>query len=274
MRSSGDRNQVPIPSIRFMLGGAQKAGTTALARYLSGHPALVLPRSKEAHVFDSQEFDDLWGPREIDERFAVHFDSTKGDRLRGDATPITMFHPTLVARVARYNPAMKWLILLRDPVERAISHYFMERGRGLEARSLFAAVALEQWRLRKHGGDWSLNSPLRVCSYVARSRYATQLSVLNAHFPREQLLLLRSADLAQSPEELLAKVTAFLGVETKAPSRRDRVFEGSYRTPGRWSPGRLALRWALRGERRALADWGFDLECTAPAMHPLPRPTS
>lgn len=271
MSPSGNRNLVPVPSIRFMLGGAQKGGTTALARYLSGHPELLLPRSKEAHVFDSPEFDDLWGPREIDERFAVHFDSTGDERMRGDATPITMFHPTLVARVARYNPAMQWLILLRDPVERAISHYFMERGRGLETRSLFAAVALEQWRLRKHTGDWSLNSPLRVCSYVARSRYATQLSVLYAHFPREQLLVLRSADLARNPEQVADRVTAFLGVEARVPSRRDRVFQGSYQAPGTWSPGRLALRWALRGERRALADLGLDLECAAPAAHPLPR---
>lgn len=247
-------------SIRFMLGGAQKGGTTALARYLADHPDLALPRDKEAHVFDAPEFDEHWDVGQIDRRFAMHFDPGAGERMKGDATPITMFHPTLVARVARYNPAMRWLILLRDPVERAISHYFMERGRGLESRSLVGAVLLERWRLRRHGHDWSPNSPLRVCSYAARSRYAAQLAVLYAHFPREQVLVLRSSDLARHPGQLVAQVTGFLGVSQKEPTGLGRVFEGTYRAPAAFSPGRLALRWALRGEKRALADIGVELE--------------
>lgn len=274
MSSKRDREVAATPSVRFLLGGTQKGGTTALARYLSGHPELALPRQKEAHVFDSPGFDDRWGSREIDDCFADHFDSPGVERMRGDATPITMFHPTLVARVARYNPAMRWLILLRDPVERAISHYFMERGRGLEARSLFAAVVLEGRRLRKHADDWSVNSPLRVCSYVARSRYARQLTVLDAYFPSEQVLILRSSDLAQNPADVLAEVTAFLGVAPQMPTHGERVFKGDYRAPRALSPGRLALRWALRGERRALADRGVELGGAALAMGSRSKPAA
>lgn len=254
------RGEAEVASIRFMLGGAQKGGTTALARYLAGHPELALPRNKEAHVFDAPDFAPHWDVGQIDQRFAVHFGPDTGERMRGDATPITMFHSTLVARVARYNPAMRWLVLLRDPVERAISHYFMERGRGLESRSLIAAVLLERWRLSNHREDWSPNSPLRVCSYAARSRYAAQLAVLYTHFPREQVLVLRSSDLARHPDQLAAQVTGFLGIATKEPVGLGRVFEGTYRAPSAFSPGRLALRWALRGEKRALADIGVELE--------------
>ncbi|WP_168198941.1 sulfotransferase [Luteimonas granuli] len=246
------------PRIRFLLGGVQKGGTSALARFLAEHPQLALPARKEAHVFDATDFDEAWSVDQVDARFAPHFDAADevgADRLHGDATPITLFHPALVARVARYNPAMRWVLLLRDPVERAVSHYFMERGRGLESRSLLAAVLLEPWRLRKHSDDWSPDSPLRVCSYVARGRYAGQLDVLLRHFPRGQVLLLRSRDLAARPTQVLAQVTDFLGV-SRLPDRAggtERVFVGDYRPPAAWSPGRLALRWRLRGEVAALA---------------------
>ncbi len=249
-----------------MIGGAQKGGTTALATYLMDHPELALPRSKEAHVFDTPGFDERWDAARIDENFAEHFDPWSEGRIRGDATPITMFHPTLVARVARYNPSMRWLILLRDPVERAISHYFMERGRRLESRSLLAAVLLERRRLRGHRDDWSPNSPLRVCSYAARSRYTGQLEVLYEHFPPAQVLVLRSDDLALRTDQVLAQVTDFLGVSAAATTKHQRVFEGSYRAPATFSPGRLALRWILRGEKRAFTDTELARETTK--VHP------
>lgn len=250
-----------------MLGGVQKGGTTALARHLARHPALALPMPKEAHVFDAADFDDDWGRAEIDARFAAHFADPAGGRICGDATPITVFHPVLVARAARYNPAMRWIVLLRDPVERAISQYFMERARGIETRGLLAAVLLERWRLRGRSHDWSAGSPLRVATYAARGRYAAQLDVLFRHFPREQVLLLRSRDFDAAPGEVLARVWAFLGV-APLPEPVDtavRVFAGRYRPPSHWSPGRLALRWILRNECAALrAGYGIALEPGAP----------
>lgn len=249
------------PDVRFLLGGVQKGGTTALARYLAVHPDLALPRGKEAHVFDAPDFDGRWTAAQVDARFAAHFEPGDGEQMRGDATPITVFHPALVARVARYNPAMRWVILLRDPVERAISQYFMERGRGHEPRSLAAAVLLERARLRGHGGDWSPDSPLRVFSYVARGRYARQLAVLLRHFPRQQVLLLQSRDLAEHPAQTVAQVLEFLGLRPlPVPPAFAPVFAGGYRAPPAWAPGRLLLRLLLRGERAALRrEYGIDL---------------
>ena len=112
------------PRIRFLIGGVQKAGTSALASYLADHPALVLPRDKEAHVFDAPGFDEQWGVAEIDVLYARRLPDENG-RLAGDATPIYCLHPRLVQRIARYNPAMRWIILLRDPVDRA--RRFIER---------------------------------------------------------------------------------------------------------------------------------------------------
>ena len=242
------------PRIRFLLGGVQKAGTTALAAWLASHPALALPRGKEAHVFDAPDFEDGWDVGEINARFAAHFHAADASCLYGDATPITMFHPALVGRVARYNPAMRWVIVLRDPVDRAISHYFMERSRGNESRPLWVAALLEHWRLQGRWQDWSPDSPLRVWSYAARGRYARQLDVLLRHFPRGQVLLLRSRDLAAEPAQVAAQLCRFLDVAPWPVGEEGfgRVFAGRYQAPGRWSPGRLALRWLLRGEKAAL----------------------
>ena len=244
---------MPEPRIGFLIGGVQKAGTSALARYLSAHPGIALAARKEAHVFDAPDFDDGWTSQQVDARFAARLGPVGAARLLGDATPLTVFHPTLVARVARYNPAMRWVLLLRDPVERAISHYFMERARGAEPRTLLGAVLAEPARLRAHQHDFAAGSPLRKWSYVARGRYARQLDSVLTHFPRQQLLLLRSQDLAADPHATTSRVLGFLGLPgLDAVAALGRVFEGNYRAPGPLSPGRLLLRWRLRGEVAAL----------------------
>src|SRR5690606_8814690 len=97
--------------------------------------------------------------------------------------------------------------------------------------------------------------------YAARGRYMRQLDVLLRHFPRGQVLLLRSSDLAARPEQVLSRVWEFLDVE-EVPVAGDggRVFAGDYRPPPPWSPGRLALHWTLRGEAAALARvYGIEL---------------
>lgn len=248
--------------IGFLVGGVQKAGTSALARYLSAHPGIALPVRKEAHVFDAANFDDRWTTAEVDARFASRWAAPADARLCGDATPLTVFHRLLVARVARYNPAMRWVLLLRDPVERAISHYFMERARGAEPLPLARAILAERGRLRGHQDDFSRASPLRTWSYTARGRYARQLDGLLAHFPRQQVLLLRSSDLAADPAAVTGRVLAFLGLPGfDRPPRFARVFEGNYPRPGALAPGRLLLRLLLRGELAALkARHGLDLQ--------------
>lgn len=238
----------------FIIGGAQKCGTSAIARYLSAHPQVQLPGAKEAHVFDLPSFDDEWTTEDIDRRFDRHY---AGEALpgviRGDATPITLFHARLVARVARYNQRMKWIILLRDPVERAISHYFMERGRGKESRSLAVAIAAERFRLLRHMDDLSPESPLRIASYATRGRYCRQLDILFRHFPREQVLLLRSQDLNKEPRGTVAAALTFLGLEPNLPLHAyPPVFEGRYSSPPMWSPGRWLLRVLLAGEKKSL----------------------
>ena len=245
----------PEPRIAFLVGGVQKAGTSALAMYLRASPGLSLPADKEAHIFDAPDFDEEWSRADIDSRYAGRFQDDAPDALRGDATPFYLFHPRCVARIARYNPAMRWIVLLRDPVERARSQHHMERARGHEVLPLWLAMAIEPWRLRGRQEDLSPGSPLRHHSYRARGDYARQLDALYAHFPRDQVLLLRSARLRSAPEACVRETCEFLGVQSPvAGTRYEPVFVGDYQTTPPQALGSRFLRWLMRRELRAMRE--------------------
>ena len=245
----------PEPRIAFLVGGVQKAGTSALAQYLRGSPSLQLPADKEAHVFDAPAFDDTWSSTELDARHAHRFPSATPGSLMGDATPFYLFHPRCVARIARYNPAMRWIVLLRDPVERARSHHHMERSRGHEHLPLWLALLVERWRLRGHADDFTRGSRLRRFSYRARCDYARQLDVLYAHFPREQVLLLRSERLRKHPDACVRDACAFLGVAPPPPGTEYApVFVGDYPPASPTAFDARLLRWLMRREVRAMRE--------------------
>ncbi|MCZ8114243.1 sulfotransferase [Silanimonas sp.] len=248
-----------MPRLSFLVGGVQKAGTTAFASYLSRHPFVRLPGNKEAHVFDAPDYDESAPACAIDARFDAHFSPPAdeptvddGPTVYGDATPITVLSPRFVERAWRYSPHLRWIILLREPVERAISHWAMERARGVESLPLWAAALAEPWRLGRSVDDWAWSSPQRWASYAARGDYARQLRALVARFPPGQILLLRSDRLAEDPEATVAAAWAFLGLPP-GPMGLDypRVFEGAYRSPGAASLGAAILRFRLRSARRA-----------------------
>lgn len=247
-----------VPRIRFVIGGVQKGGTTAMAHCLNQHPVVRLPRQKEAHVFDAPDFDEAWSAAEVDARYAGHFDTDASDALHGDATPIYCLHERFVERIARYNPAMRWIILLRDPVARAISHYHMERGRGAERWPLLPALLLERWRLRGHLDDFSAASPLRTHSYRLRGDYARQRDTLRRHFPDDQILMLRSEDFLHRPEAVMARVYAHLSLDgpVRLPELT-RVFAGDYVPPKPHGLTRRVATWLLRNERRNLRNAAF-----------------
>ncbi|MBS7457828.1 sulfotransferase family protein [Coralloluteibacterium stylophorae] len=241
------------PRVRFVIGGVQKGGTTALATYLSAHPGVALPATKEAHVFDMPDFDESLSQAAVDRLYAPHFAGAPRGALCGDATPIYVFHRRFLDRIARYNPAMRWIVILRHPVERAVSHYHMERGRGWDRWPFWPAMLLERWRLRGHEDDFSEDSPLRRYSYRARGSYVRQLDALHALFPREQVLVLRNEDLASSPIAMLDQVHRFLRLPAHplegAPRR---IFEGGYAPISSDSLAWRILAAGFRGELEQL----------------------
>lgn len=241
-------NVEDLPRIGFVLGGVQKGGTTALARYLGLNSGISLPREKEAHVFDAEDFDESATVEAINLRYAAHFDGWSEPRLFGDATPIYALHPRFIARIHRYNPAMRWVLLLRHPVARALSNFHMERSWGRERAPFWWALLREPARLKGHHDDFSTESPLRHAAYRLRGDYARQLDQLYALFPREQVLVLRSSDLARDTAATVNRVCDFLGVSPLPGSTSlPPIFVGRYPawTPGGWR-WRLACWWMRR----------------------------
>lgn len=233
----------------------QKAGTSALAHYLGTHPRLRLPRQKEAHVFDDPGFHEEATRAEVDARYAPMFADMSGDSIQGDATPIYMLHPILIERIARYNPAMRWIVLLRDPVARAISQYHMERRRGDERWPFWPAMLLERWRLRGHADDFRAGSPLRHHGYRLRGDYARHLDALYARFPHEQVLLLTNRELREDPTGSVRKACDFIGVAPlDGPLQAESVFSGNYAKMPRQGLRMRLLRWLMRRELRDMRE--------------------
>ena len=196
--------------VGFLIAGVQKAGTTALFDYLTEVPGLELPSAKEAHFFDEEENVDWAAP----DYARYHGLFSDPDRLWGEATPIYVYWPNALERIRAYNPAMKLILLFRDPVERAWSHWKMEYARGKETEP-FA------WCIRDGRARMAEGTPYpgfhRVFSYVERGFYGRQLARLLTLFPRDQLLLLSSDALSRDPTGTIESVYAFLGL--RAPSR-------------------------------------------------------
>lgn len=201
------------PMLGFMIVGAQRCGTTALARFLSRHPEIAMSSRKEMHLFDRPEYSPEWSVAQIDARYDQAFrEIGEGVRIRGEATPIYLFFPEIAPELRRYNPGLKLIVLLRDPVERAISAYYLEKNRGRESRPLWLALLLEPWRLRRCRDPRAFPSPTRVCAYRRRGLYSLQLRNLFRHFDREQVLIVRTRDLGERHDAVLRRVFRFLGV--------------------------------------------------------------
>jgi hypothetical protein len=207
--------------VGFLIAGVQKCGTSALFDYLREVPALQLPPIKEAHFFDDEAHD--WGRPDYR---PYHDLFVEDGRLWGGATPIYIYWPNSIERIRAYNPAMKLILLFRDPVQRAWSQWRMEYAKGKEQSSF--AWCIREGRARLADADPSTPGHHRVYSYVERGFYGRQLRHLWSLFPPAQTLLLRQDDLAARPAETVAGVCDYLGVELPArPPRPRRVREAA-----------------------------------------------
>jgi hypothetical protein len=194
------------PRVGFLVAGVQKGGTTALYDYLVEHPDLLMADVKETHFFDDESRD--WGRPDYGAYHAMFSPPSDGRlRLWGEATPIYAYWPGSLERIAAYNPDIRLILVFRDPVDRAWSHWKMEYARGAETQPF--AWCIREGRARV-ATDPSAPGFHRVYSYVERGFYGAQVQRLLGLFRREQLLFLRSEDLKTQPGRILGKVCDFL----------------------------------------------------------------
>jgi Sulfotransferase domain len=233
----------------FVIIGAQRGGTTSLYSYLLGHPLIEGPRAKELHYFDL-EFSR--GRR----RYLANFPVAARSRhlTLGEATPYYLFHPHVPARLAQELPNARLIALLRDPVDRALSHYHHEVRLGVETLPLLEALDREDERLRGEEARMAADPGYRSVahqhfSYVARGRYADQLDRWWRHVPPERLLVLRSEDLFTRPHALYDEVLEFLGLPAYTPTAFPTENGGVYAAADATVRRQLAEAFASHTER-------------------------
>ncbi len=187
----------------FIICGAQRAGTTSLFHYLKAHPQVYMAPTKEVHFFD------LNYEKGID-WYEKHFRSSNPEKYKavGEASPFYMYLHEVPERIYRHLPEVKLIFILRNPVDRAYSHYWHEVRMGYEWLTFEEALEKEEERLST--GD--LHN-IRHFSYKDRGKYARQLRNFMKFFSRDQLLILMYDDLKGSPHQVLSRVFEFLGVD-------------------------------------------------------------
>ena len=194
--------------------GAQRAGSTSLYRYLVRQPAVLRGLTKEVRYFD------LHYERGTD-WYRGHFPTLRRldtiERRTGvrpavcEASPDYLYHRDVPERLAGLIPDARLVALLRDPVERAYSHYQHETALGFETLPFEAAIDAEPERLRG-GGVFAHQHH----SYSARGRYLEQLERWERAFDRSQLLVVRAEDLFADPERIVNEVLVHAGLPADA----------------------------------------------------------
>ncbi|WP_413275998.1 sulfotransferase family protein [Floridanema evergladense] len=210
----------------FIIIGAQKCGTTSLYQYLIEHPQIVPGSQKEVHFFDLNFAKGLdW--------YRQQFKPLSQGLITGEASPYYIFHPLVAQRVYELFPQVKLIALLRNPVERAISHYYHEVRLGFEKLGLEDAIAQESARLKgetaKMVADetyYSYNH--QHYTYLSRGIYVEQLKHWMQFFPKEQFLVLPSEKLYNQPNTTLNQVLEFLQLPSYQLTKYDKYNSGEY----------------------------------------------
>jgi Sulfotransferase domain len=276
----------------FIIVGAQRAGTSSLFFYLHRHPDVARPSGgaggvswpKELHFFDEKYG---WGVDWYRSFFPLEARRSLARRRgrdlhAGEATPYYLFHPAVPARVAETLPDVRLIALLRNPIDRAYSHYSLMKLRGREALSFEEAVDAEAERLATidesvfeapvqliDESGVRLHEHHRHRSYLGRGLYADQLARWFDHFPREQLLVLRFEDFVAKPAKIYRETLDFLGLRQWRPRNFGRRNPGSYAPIAPATRRRLEEHFAEPNERLARLlgrDFGWEpLVSTGPA---------
>jgi hypothetical protein len=223
----------PLPD--FLILGAQKAGTTALYAYLRSHPAITGPPWKEVSFFDRHyRRGEAWYRGNFPNKLYLRgLRARRGtEPIVGEASPSYLFHPAAPERVASLVPGAHLIALVRNPVDRAYSHYQHEVALGREPMPFEEALEREDERM---AGELERMRDARYFShawwnftYLARGRYAEQLERWLEHFPRERLLVVPSDDLLARPAETYRRVLDFLGAPPHDLESYPRIFSRDY----------------------------------------------
>jgi hypothetical protein len=215
---------------RGLIIGTQRGGTSSLYRYLSDHPGVASPLRKEVEYFSRN-----YGRRQ--RWYRAHFTFAPSRRFSFEATPDYLLHPLVPSRVAAGLPEVRCVVLLRDPVERAYSHFRHMTRLGYETEDFEDALAAEDGRIQpdlERLAEDPLYDPKELLrySYVARGRYAEHLSRWFEVLPRDRFLIIRSEDFYADTPRWFGEITQFFGLADWQPASFSNVSIPASRAKG------------------------------------------
>ncbi|MEG5158829.1 tetratricopeptide repeat protein [Microcoleus sp. AT3-A2] len=213
-------NLKPVKVPNFIIIGSQRCGTTSLYTYLAQHPQILTPIKKEMD-FLSWHFD-----RGIDWYLAHFPPMPEGEEfLTGEASPSYFDYREAPERLYSLFPEAKLIVLLRNPVDRAISQFYRLTGLNWEARSLDRVISDEVERLSQNPEYIIGEEP---GNYLARGRYIEFIKNWRNFFPPEQLLILKSEDFYSGAATTVKQVLEFLDLPEYQLSEYQNANPGSY----------------------------------------------
>ena len=210
-------------TLDFIVIGAQRSGTTSLWRYLDSHPAIHIPASKEAPFFSHPTY-----ARGLSWYLAEYFADATPERYWGTVSPQYMMGSAaadeheLARRIRVTVPDTKLIAVLRDPIERARSQHTLNVHRGIEHREfgIAAEALLNPEALREARRPGAARRGYQ--RYLVAGEYGRILAAFLDEFPREQLRVLLTDELAHSPAERVAEIFSYIGVDpAHAPAGLD-----------------------------------------------------
>ncbi len=217
----------------FLVIGTVKSGTTSLYRYLKSHPEIYLSPIKEPRYFAFPDARPVFvGPHRTlpvvwrIEDYRRLFEARTTEPVAGEMSPLYLYQQCSPGAIRKLIPNAKLIAILRDPAERAYSHFCHNRRDGHEPLADFAA-ALDAEEKRIAKGWWS------KYHYRNHGYYARQLRRYLEFFPREQMLILVYDDMVADCHGFLKRICSFLGVDENHSfdtSERDNVTVGIPRT--------------------------------------------
>lgn len=190
--------------VNTLIIGAGRSGTTSLYEYLKQHPAICFSLTKEVHYFSIPEL-----YKRGENYFHSLFPDYKNQEIVATADTYLLIDKEAPARIKKYNPAMKIIILLRDPVERAYSNYnySVNYGHEKEKMTFIESLSLENKRLH----ELNIVEQNNLLHFYG-SLYYQHISYWNQFFPMENFMILSTVDLHKSPQETICRVFSFLGI--------------------------------------------------------------
>jgi hypothetical protein len=189
----------------FLIVGAQKCGTTSLHEYLLSHPQIYLPEGKETKFF----VDDAKYEKGISWYEKEHFGAVNNEKAIGEIDPDYMYFEQAPERMAVNLDlqSTKLIFVLRNPIDRAFSHYLMTVRRGVEKLTFEEAIHVESERISK---DYFSNMHF---SYISRGFYLPQIQKFLEHTDKPNMLVVLSEDLRKNTMDVLTTCYRFLNVD-------------------------------------------------------------